>query len=251
MVLFSTASLKLAGHDKSKKFYEKFIGPYRIKSVKNKNAYELEIPSTSTLKIHPTVNVSRLKEYHSGIDKFPDRPMKINRPPPVATDLTGDNEWEVENVIGHKWVKLGRARKSTLKYLIKWKGYGYDECTYEPIENLNGCLRLVSNYNQKNNVELGVVTVLSTVTTAEQGKNNNNTQSSHTNNRSAGLYMEPNKNNYCKNNNKYRNNYSYNNKVLVQSASINNNLPLTAGEKQLNQILSNKTTRMIWKKVGG
>jgi hypothetical protein len=44
-VLLSTGNLKLVGETKrARKFTERYIGPYRVKKVINKNAYELELP---------------------------------------------------------------------------------------------------------------------------------------------------------------------------------------------------------------
>ena len=34
-------------------------------------------------------------------------------------------------------------------YKVRWKGYGPDEDTWEPIENLESCLDIVEEYNQR------------------------------------------------------------------------------------------------------
>jgi len=39
------------------------VGPYKVKRIVSANAIELEIPST--IKIHPVVNVSRIRKYTS------------------------------------------------------------------------------------------------------------------------------------------------------------------------------------------
>jgi hypothetical protein len=36
------------------------------------------------MKIHPTINISQLKEYHDGSDAFPTRPAPLTRPAPVV-----------------------------------------------------------------------------------------------------------------------------------------------------------------------
>jgi len=43
------------------KLMERFVGPYRVKLIVSTNALELELPST--VKIHPVVNVSRVRRY--------------------------------------------------------------------------------------------------------------------------------------------------------------------------------------------
>ena len=152
-VLLSTEHLKLVGEAKrARKFTERYIGPYRIKRVVNANAYELELPAS--LKIHPVINVSQLKEYRDGAQAFPDRPVPLTRPEPVASEDNGAPEWEVDRVLDHR-----KNRKRT-QYLVLWKGYPLSEATWEPIENLDGALDLVVQYNKDKNVIINVITTI-------------------------------------------------------------------------------------------
>jgi len=59
LVLLSTKDLKyqMVGR-RMEKLTERFIRPYKVKSIVSTNAIELELPST--VKIHPVVNVSRV-----------------------------------------------------------------------------------------------------------------------------------------------------------------------------------------------
>ena len=59
LVLLSTKELKwhMKGR-RSEKLTERFIGPYKVKSIILANAVELQLPST--VHIHPVVNVSKL-----------------------------------------------------------------------------------------------------------------------------------------------------------------------------------------------
>uniref|UniRef100_A0A7M5XM07 Chromo domain-containing protein n=2 Tax=Clytia hemisphaerica TaxID=252671 RepID=A0A7M5XM07_9CNID len=43
---------------------------------------------------------------------------------------TGANVWQAEEILAEK--KIGRHTK----YLIKWAGFGTEDCTWEPRENL-------------------------------------------------------------------------------------------------------------------
>lgn len=148
-VLLATANLKLVGETKrARKFTERFIGPYRVKKVINANAYELELPPT--LKIHPTINISQLKEYHDGSAAFPTRPTPLTRPEPAAINNDGTAEWSVERILDHR--RYGRRK--ILQYLILWKGYPVHEATWEPIENLDGALELVVDYNTRKKIQL-------------------------------------------------------------------------------------------------
>ena len=162
-VLLSTAHLKLQGEAKrARKFTERYIGPYRVKRVVNKNAYELELPPQ--LRIHPVVNVSILKRYRDGSATFPDRPIEVTRPEPVAIEDSGSPVFEVERILEHR--RQGRNKR--VHYLVRWKGYPDHEATWEPIENLDGALDLVIDYNKRHKVDLGVMTVLQVMETASE-----------------------------------------------------------------------------------
>ena len=57
------------------------------------NACKVELPEA--MKIHPVVNVSQVKKYHSS----------LQRPPPIEID--GEEEYEVEDILDHR--KSGRG----------------------------------------------------------------------------------------------------------------------------------------------
>ena len=157
-VLLSTEHLALIGERRrTRKLTERFIGPYRVKRVVNANAYELELPAS--LKIHPVINISHLKEYRDGVRAFPDRPVRLTRPEPEAIDDNGAPEWLVERLLDHR--KIKRGARLIDQYLVEWKGYPICEATWEPIENLTGSMELVTEFNTQRNVQLSVaVTVL-------------------------------------------------------------------------------------------
>ena len=155
-VLLDNRHIKLQGEtQRARKFNERFIGPYRIMRVINKNAYELELPAS--MKIHAVQNVSLLKRYKDGSASFPDRPQPLTRPEPVAVEDSGSPAWEVERILDHR--HIGRTGKKRLQYLVEWKGYPISEATWEPIEGLDGALDLCIEYNQRKQVDLGVITV--------------------------------------------------------------------------------------------
>jgi len=66
LVLLSTKDLKyqMVGR-RMEKFTECFVGPYKVKTIISSNAIELDLPST--IKIHPVVNVSRVRRYKSQV----------------------------------------------------------------------------------------------------------------------------------------------------------------------------------------
>ena len=67
LVLLSTRDLKwqMVGRS-SEKLVKQFVGPYKIKAIISSNIVELELPIT--VKIHPVVNVSRIKRYIDQVD---------------------------------------------------------------------------------------------------------------------------------------------------------------------------------------
>lgn len=156
-VLLSTQHLKLIGERKrARKLTERFVGPYRVKRVVNANAYELELPAS--LKIHPVINISHLKEYRDGVLAFPDRPAPLTRPEPEALDDNGAPEWRVDRLLDHR--KVRRGARHIDQYLVEWKGYPISEATWEPIEHLTGAIELVTEFNQQRHVQLSTVETL-------------------------------------------------------------------------------------------
>jgi len=67
LVLLSTKNLKyqMVGR-RMEKLTERFVRPYKVKSIVLTNAIELELPST--VRIHPVVNVSRVRRYTSQVE---------------------------------------------------------------------------------------------------------------------------------------------------------------------------------------
>jgi len=105
LVLLSTKDLKyqMVGR-RTEKLMERFVRPYKVKSIVSMNAIELELPST--VKIHPVVNVSRIRRYTSQVEG-----QKKEMPQPVV--IEEEEEWEVEKIINRRWVR-GRD-----KYLVQ------------------------------------------------------------------------------------------------------------------------------------
>jgi len=75
---------------RTEKLTERFVGPYKIKKIVSTNAVELELPST--IKIHPVVNVSRVRRYIGQVEG-----QRKERPLPVI--IEGEKEWEVERIL--------------------------------------------------------------------------------------------------------------------------------------------------------
>ena len=91
LVMLSTKDLKyqMVGR-RTEKLTERFVGPYKIKKIISSNAMELELPST--VKIHPVVNVSRVRWYVGQVEG-----QRKEQPAPVI--IEGKEEWEVERIL--------------------------------------------------------------------------------------------------------------------------------------------------------
>jgi len=129
LVLLSTKDLKwqMKGR-RSEKLTKHFVGPYKVKGIVSSNAIELELPKS--IKIHPVVNVSRVRLYKPQVEgqkKIPPKPVIIE----------GEKEFEVEKILNKRMI---RGEK---KFLVRWKGYMVEEDTWENRENLENVKELV------------------------------------------------------------------------------------------------------------
>jgi hypothetical protein len=68
--------------------------------------------------------------------------LKIPKPPSSgvasATEEVQKKYFEVEDILD-----------SQLKYLVKWKGYGHEHNTWEPVGHFDQCPELLSQFHQK------------------------------------------------------------------------------------------------------
>jgi len=140
LVLLSTKDLKwqMKGK-KSEKVTERFMGPYKVKGIISSNAIELELPNS--IKIHPVVNVSRVRLYKSqvkGQKKIPPKPVIIEE----------EEEFEVEKILNKRMVR----RKE--KFLVRWKDYTVGEDTWENRENLENAKELVEEFEREHREEV-------------------------------------------------------------------------------------------------
>jgi len=134
LVLLSTKDLKyqMVGR-RTDKFTERFVGPYKVKAIISSNAIELDLPST--VRIHPVVNVSRVRWYKSQVEG-----QRKETPQPVVIER--EEEWEVEKIMNKRKVR-GRE-----KYLVQWKGCTVEEDTWKSRENLKNAMELVEEFER-------------------------------------------------------------------------------------------------------
>jgi len=140
LVLLSTKDLKwqIKGR-RSEKLTERFVGPYKIKGIVSSNVIELELPKS--IKIHPVVNVSRVRLYKLQIEGQ----KKI---PPKSIIIKEEEEFEMEKILNKRTVR-GKE-----KFLVRWKGYTAEEDTWENRENLGNTKELVEEFKRKYEEEI-------------------------------------------------------------------------------------------------
>ena len=139
-VLLSTDHLRMIGDGRSPKLHSKYIGPFRVVRAVGSNAYELDLPAT--MRIHPVLNVSRLKAYKDGAASHPDRPLPHTRPPPECGHEDGVEIYEVERILEH------RGKGARTQYLVEWKGYPRWEATWQKKKDMVGASDAISDYEE-------------------------------------------------------------------------------------------------------
>ena len=84
-------------------------------------------------------HVSQLKLYQ----KPGDTTRRFRKPGPVTTTAS-EEEFEAEEIINHR--KRRRGKKTTIEYLIFWKGYPAHKMIWEPKENVKNAPEKISEY---------------------------------------------------------------------------------------------------------
>jgi hypothetical protein len=132
LVLLSTKNLKL--RLPTRKMAPRFEGPFRVLAAIGAQAYRLALPKEYS-RIHNVFHVSLLEPWHDRDDDG-----KAAERMPVALEVDGEDEYEVEKILG------ARKRKGIRQYLVKWKGYLENYNQWEPEENLGNAEELVREY---------------------------------------------------------------------------------------------------------
>jgi hypothetical protein len=57
--------------------------------------------------------------------------------------VAGEEEYEVDSILAHRGSGRGRA------FLVRWKGYGPEHDTWEPLRNLANTKQLLAEYYAK------------------------------------------------------------------------------------------------------
>ena len=98
---------------------------------------QLQLPAAS--RIHDVFHCSLLKPA-SDSHELGVRGTQL----PNATD---SGEYEVEKIL------TKRGEENHIQYLIKWKGFPMEDCSWEPASNLKNSKRILAAFNNKHEIE--------------------------------------------------------------------------------------------------
>jgi hypothetical protein len=132
--MLSTKDLKLKLPNK--KLTPRFLGPLTIREPVGEQAYKLWLPTH--MRIHDTINVSRLEKF---------TPRADCDPPDIPVIIDNEQEWEVEEILD----KAMSGRQ--LWYGIKWKGWDESHNSWQPASNLRHADEAIASYERKKAAE--------------------------------------------------------------------------------------------------
>ncbi|KAK3549695.1 hypothetical protein QTP86_007172 [Hemibagrus guttatus] len=111
----------------SRKLSPRFIGPFTILKQVNPVTYKLQLPRG--YRIHPTFHVSLLKPHHPSVLPSTEPGEDAAEPPlPLLLD-----DW---TAYGVKEILDSRHRGGQLEYLVDWEGYGPEERSWVPRDDV-------------------------------------------------------------------------------------------------------------------
>ena len=118
-----------------KKLDNKCHGLFKILEKVGKLAYRLKLPVT--WKIHNVFHSDLLTLYVSPRNTIQKKPIPL--PPDI---INQEKEWEVERILDSK------HSRNSVKYLVRWKGYGPEDDTWEPPFNLKNTPQKLKEFHQ-------------------------------------------------------------------------------------------------------
>jgi len=111
------------------------VGPFEIIRKVGHQAYELRLPTE--WKIHPVVSIAQL-------EPFREDPFERQQPPPAPVIFEGEEYFKVEKVI--RADMRGRGRMRRMHYLVRWQGYGPEQDSWVPEEEMELSGELIDEF---------------------------------------------------------------------------------------------------------
>jgi transposase InsO family protein len=124
------------------------VGPFTILAKVGSQAYKLQFPDN--WRIHPVVSIAQL-------EPFTDDPFQRQQPALGPITVEGEEEYEVEAIV--KSEVRGRGRSRRLHYLVRWKGYGPEDDTWVPFEDMEHASELVEEFERLERDKIQVMVV--------------------------------------------------------------------------------------------
>ena len=127
LVYLSTKNLNMP-KNRAQKLCPKYIGPYKVsKAYPEFSNYTLELPmALQGRRILQKFHVALLRPHHPSEDsRFPNR----MQPEPYDFGSSGEQEWFVNEIVGHKW-----TGPKKVEYQVRWS---LGDTTWEPHANCN------------------------------------------------------------------------------------------------------------------
>jgi hypothetical protein len=127
----------------SNKLKPKRVGPFKIVKTLGEPGkevlYQLELPHQ--WRCHLVFNAVLLLPCHETGEHGPN----YLKPPPDI--INGENKYEVESIIAHQ------KRGTSSQYLIRWKGYGSNDDTWEQASNLSNAEEILEEYKTTHSLD--------------------------------------------------------------------------------------------------
>jgi hypothetical protein len=121
----------------TKKFDNKWAGPFAIIEEIGTHAYRLDLPG-DLRRIHNVFHVSRLKSHHS--DPF----KRVQEPqPPVL--IEGTPEYELEEILDSR---PNKKRPQEIEYLVHWKGWNESFDQWVEWRSMEGAFDAVQTWHR-------------------------------------------------------------------------------------------------------
>jgi hypothetical protein len=130
-VLLNTKNIRLKAKEETgaaNKLMPRYIGPFRIRRVIGKGAYDLELPGH--MQIHPVFHVSLLKPFRR------DASTGRKQTPPEPIECDGGSEYFIAGIRTHRM--SGRGKNRCKQFLVQWRGYGPEHDSWEPEISVSG-----------------------------------------------------------------------------------------------------------------
>ena len=125
----------------TRKLTPRRLGPFEVIEEISPVVYKLRLPKAWC--IHDVFHALLLTPQITTPE------YRIPEKPPLPELVNGESEFEVENILQHKFV----GRKKEARYLVQWRGYSWAESTWEPEEHLRNAPEVLEAYKSTHHLQ--------------------------------------------------------------------------------------------------